>query len=121
MPAKSLVEHWQARIKPMCGDTVSLPFERYLDAAAMLRAQAGLIPQDTDERWFALCLEGEIALCRAHSGHQIYRLPLRRADAAGGFVAGPLEVIADEKIYRPLGAAFDLRTATLLLNRLTAE
>lgn len=116
MPTRTALEAWTASVIPIGRRCARLPFACRLDAADMARVRQGLLPPDTDERWFIVLRDDGLALCRAHGGHQIYRLPLRAEGLEQ--VAGPLVVQADPRIHRRLGDDHDIRTVTLLLQRL---
>lgn len=110
-------EHWKSKIHPFSEAILRLPFSATLTESEIELARAGLLPKSMDDKWVGFVLNEEIGFFRSWTGHQIYRLRLKRNGAI--YEVGPLEVLNDATIYRRQDDAFDVEMVKRLLARLT--
>ena len=113
-PETATAASWQH--KPLPEQRAPLPYERRFTAEEHARVAAGLVPLQTDDKWFIYLDDGVLRLHRAATGVCIYGVHLS--------VEGEGSVVTAAWVSRATGEytrtddAYDVRLLSFLVDRL---
>jgi len=120
-PDPATAASWQH--KPLPDARAPLPYERRFTAEEHARVAAGLVPLQTDDKWFIYFEEGLLRLHRAATGACIYGVHLSTNEAEGDAAADG-SVVTAAWVSRATGEytrtddAYDVRLLSFLVDRL---
>jgi hypothetical protein len=113
-PEPATAASWQH--KPLPDQRAPLPYERRFTAGEHARVVRGLIPGQTDDKWFIYFEDGLLRLHRSATGVCIYGVQLSVEDE-GSVVTGAWVSRATGE-YTRTDDAYDVRLLSFLVDRL---
>ena len=89
---------------------VEVHFSLHLSEDDIRKMQGGLLPEDMDSKWVGFLLSESLEFYRSWTCKQIYHLPFNNG------ILGPLYIVDDPTIYRPMDSDQDIETVNRLID-----